>query len=250
MASFSVSSRGLPTVEVEAPNWVAALGLGLHELGKGAGMERLACELLPNGTVIARDIKSGMGFVVQAALEPADDDELIELDDLEPLTEEVEERDDPRSLLEAIESADSTASAASLALTLARELVPCESGAVILEDRGYLRFVSVVGPHARRLIGVRLPAGTGVAGFAIEKQRIVVLDAAHEDPRHCGEVDALTGYTTEQILVVPVKRPEGGGCHGVVELMNLPVGQRFGTEQIAKVKSVARALAERLDQDR
>lgn len=235
-------------MEVEAPNWVAALGLGLQSLEKVAKLERLACEVLPNGTVIARDIKSGTGFVVQEAL-PLDEDDLIELDDLEPLTEELEDHDDPTSLLAALADADSASSAASMALTLARELVPCESGAVILLDRGYLRFVSVVGPHARRLIGVRLPAGTGVAGFAVEKQRTVVLDAAHEDPRHCGEVDALTGYTTEQILVVPVKRPAGRACHGVIELMNLPPGTRFGTEQIAKVKSVAKALADRLDQD-
>lgn len=244
MESFSVSSRGMPTVEVEAPNWVAALGLGLAELGCGAGLERLACEVLPNGTVIARDIKSGVGFVVQTHVV----EELVELDDFEPLTEELDEKEDPSSLLQALGVADSVSSACSLALTLARELVPCESGAVILSDRSYLRFVSVVGPHARRLIGVRLPTGTGVAGFAIEKQRIVVLDAAHEDPRHCGEVDALTGYTTEQILVVPVKRPDGG-CFGVVELMNLPLGQRFSSEHIAKVKSVAQALAQRLAQD-
>lgn len=249
MGSFSVSSRGLPTVEVEAPNWVAALGLGLHELGRDAGLERLACELLPNGTVIARDIKTGMGFVVQNSAPLDDDMDLLELEDLEPLTEELDASEDPGSLLEALASADGATSAASLALTLARELVPCESGAVILEDRGYLRFMSVVGPAARRLMGVRLPSGTGVAGFAIEQQRIVVLDNAHEDPRHCGEVDALTGYTTEQIVVVPIKRPEGAGCHGVLELMNLPNGQHFTPEHIAKLKSVAYSLAERLDQD-
>lgn len=248
MGSYSVSSRGLPTVEVEAPNWVAALGLGLAALDRSNGLERLAAEVLPNGTVIARDIKSGTGFVVQEA-EPVDDDDLMELVDLEPLTEEVDTREDPSSLLEALAEADSATSAASLALTLARELVPCESGAVILLDRGYLRFVSVVGPHARRLIGVRLPAGTGVAGFAVEKQRVVVLDDAQEDPRHCGEVDALTGYTTEQILVVPVKRPEGRTCHGVIELMNLPAGKHFDKEQIGRVKAVAKALADRLDQD-
>lgn len=248
MGSFSVSSSGLPTIEVEAPNWVAALGLGLHELGRADELARLAAELLPNGTVIARDISSGIGFVVQST-EPLEELELLDLDDLEPLTEELDQTEDPGSLLDALARADGPSSAASLALTLARELVPCESGAVILQDRGYLRFVSVVGPAARRLMGVRLPAGTGVAGFAIEQQRIVVLDNAQEDPRHCGEVDALTGYTTQQILVVPVKLPHGAGCHGVIELMNLPSGRRFTTEHIAKLKSVAQSLADRLDQD-
>ncbi len=244
MALYTVSSRGMAAVEVEAPNWVAALGLGLHAHGAGDTLERLACERLPNGTVIARDIKSGQGYVVQA-VDPA---ELVELEELEPLTEE-EERAGPEELLAAIAEADSVSSAASLALTLARERVPCESGAVIIQRGNYLRFVSVVGPHARRLIGVRLPAGTGVAGFAIENQRVVVLDAAHDDPRHCGEVDALTGYTTRQIVVVPIRRPNGGPCHGVIELMNLPPGERFEAEQIAAIKAVAEVLGERLDQD-
>lgn len=245
MSHFSVSSRGSSPVEVEAPNWVAALGLGLEGLGCAADLERLACEMLPNGTVIARDIKTGTGFIVQQVeeLEDAEEIEVLEEVELEPLTEETR-RVDPEALLQAIAEADSRASAASLALTLARELVPAESGAVMLEDRGYLRFVSVVGPSSRRLIGVRLPLGTGVAGFAMEQQRVVVLDDAHEDPRHCGEVDALTGYTTEQIAVVPVIH--GKQCLGVLELMNLDEGGRFGRDEVASMSRVADALAARL----
>ncbi len=248
MGSFSVSSRGLAAVEVEAPNWIAALGLGLEALERAGGLERLACEMLPNGTVIARDVQTGTGFVVQE-VESVDamDGEALELEEveIEPLTDEAD-RENREALLEAIEQADSPASAASLALTLAREHVPAESGAVILEDRGYLRFVSVVGPHSRRLIGVRLPLGTGVAGFAMEKQRVVVLDDAHEDPRHCGEVDALTGYTTEQIAVVPVIA--GDTCFGVLELMNLSPGERFDPDRVKSLRAVADALGTRLHQ--
>lgn len=245
MSAFSISSRGIAAVEVEAPNWIAALGLGLEEMGKSSGLERLACEVLPNGTVIARDIQSGTGYVVQGVYPEAEEEELLEIDEIEPLTDEAEP-ESAEVLLAAIQNADSSASAASLALTLARESLPAESGAVILEDRGYLRFVSVVGPHARRLIGVRLPLGTGVAGFAMEKARVVVLDDAHEDPRHCGEVDALTGYTTEQIAVVPILAE--GVCYGVLELMNLGPGERFDPERVRELRDVAGALAERLAQ--
>lgn len=248
MTHFSISSRGSSPIEVEAPNWVAALGLGLEGLGVAANLERLACEMLPNGTVIARDIKSGTGFVVQQVEELEEIEEIEEIEDLEiePLTDEAKLRTDPDDMIRAIAEADSRASAASLALTLARELVPAESGAVMLEDRGYLRFVSVVGPSSRRLIGVRLPLGTGVAGFAMEQQRVVVLDDAHEDPRHCGEVDALTGYTTEQIAVVPVV--QGTTCFGVLELMNLDDGRRFDRDEVAAMVRVADALAARLAQ--
>jgi len=247
MGCFSISSLGVNAIEVRAPNWIAALGLGLEELGRADSINRLACEVLPNGTVIARDIQSGTGYVVQGVEEP-DETEIpvVELDDLdiEPLTDEEAVEFDLERRLGEIRSADSVSGAASLALTLVRELVPAESGAVILKEKGYLRFISVVGPHARRLMGVRLPLGTGVAGFAMMKKRTVVLDEAHEDPRHCGAVDGLTGYVTKQIAVVPVL--SDGACVGVVELMNLPNGERFENQKIESLRQVADALGDRL----
>src|SRR5688572_14105974 len=74
MRSWSVTARGLAAVEVQGRNWIVALGRGLDELGRADELLRLACEVLPNGTVIARDITSGTGYVVQAVetVEPAE----------------------------------------------------------------------------------------------------------------------------------------------------------------------------------
>jgi GAF domain-containing protein len=134
--------------------------------------------------------------------------------------------------------------ACNLALTYAREEVPAESGAVILQEGSYLRFAAVVGPVARRLRGARLPLGAGVAGYALETRREVVLLDARRDPRHCGEVDALTGYVTRQILVVPVIH--GRKALGVIELMNRQRGDAFSSEDAQLVAGIARVLAERL----
>ncbi|RME24423.1 MAG: GAF domain-containing protein [Deltaproteobacteria bacterium] len=49
---------------MEASNWLAALGEGLGALGRIDMLQRLACELLPNGRVVARDVRTGRGFVV------------------------------------------------------------------------------------------------------------------------------------------------------------------------------------------
>ena len=245
MGSFSVSARGLASVQVKGSNWIVALGSGLEQLGKAAEVARLACEVLPNGTVIARDITTGTGYIVQQVHEEDFDEiEEVEVEELELLPADAimdiaEEVDG----LEGIDGADSVNAACEEALRVARDWVPAESGAIILEDKGYLRFNAVTGPHARKLVGIRLPVGTGVAGFAMEKRRTVVLADAHEDPRHCGEVDALTGYVTKEIAVVPVI------CNdrvlGVLELMNLRTG-RFGNEHVDKLQSVADALGRRL----
>lgn len=247
MRSYSISARGLSAVQVRGANWIMALGSGLELLGRAADVQRLACEVLPNGTVIARDIKSGTGYIVQEVdLEVEDVAPVVE-DEIELLPADAIElvsEDDDEQPFDAIRAADTAIAASHQALEVAREQVGAESGAVILEDKGYLRFSAVTGPHARKLVGVRLPLGTGVAGFAMEKRRSVVVADAREDPRHCGEVDALTGYVTRQIAVVPVLADER--VLGVLELMNLPDGRRFTEDDVNRLAEVAEVLGERL----
>ncbi|MCA9490319.1 MAG: GAF domain-containing protein [Myxococcales bacterium] len=289
MRSWSVTARGLAAVQVQGRNWIVALGRGLEELGRVPDLTRLACEVLPNGTVIARDIATGTGYVVmgmeeaESRPEPAED--TAEAETVEaalPLADEDDDASDEDSLVElplgsadeddeqdgdasvepifelpadaielvedspngAILDAETVSQACQLALDSARRQIPAESGAVILEERGYLRFLAVDGPASRKLVGVRLPLGTGAAGFAMEKRRTVVLANAHEDPRHCGEVDALTGYVTREMCVVPVLH--GDKVLGVLELMNLTSGQRFGDAEIETLTGIASTLAERL----
>jgi hypothetical protein len=302
MRTWSVTARGLASVQVQGRNWIVALGRGLHELGRVDELSRLACEVLPNGTVIARDIATGTGYVVQGVdaptgrvvpesappgggpaptgAEPTSEDGLVTLlpEALVPTDEppaglpdeagaetfgEEDTYEEERTAevivelpadaitelpdegeLAGIDAAETPLMACQLALQQARERVPAESGAVILEERGYLRFSAVAGPASRKLMGVRLPLGTGVAGFAMEKRRTVVLSDAHQDPRHCGEVDALTGYVTREIAVVPVLHDDK--VLGVLELMNLEGGRRFAEADVEHMQAVADALAKRL----
>jgi hypothetical protein len=274
MRTWSVTARGLAAVQVQGRNWIVALGRGLEELGKAEGLARLACEVLPNGTVIARDIATGTGYIVQgvhaaeADLAPVavheDSVPFAPVGGDEDTGQEVSDTADPVTNAEPIfelppeahsgpvttdglgpiDAAETTLLAAQLALKVAQGEVEAESGAVILEERGFLRFVAVGGPASRKLVGVRLPMGTGVAGFAMEKQRTVVLADAHEDDRHCGEVDSLTGYITREILVVPIVWT--GRVLGVLEVMNLPAGRRFTEAQAVRMRDIADALARRL----
>lgn len=232
MRTFTVSSRGRDPVQVEGPNWLVALGEGLARYGAADGLARLACEVLPNGTVIARDISSGTGWVVQTL----DDD-----------GEEDPPEAQPRSPLEphlvVLREATSVASACGAALTAAEQLVPgAESGAVILRERGYLRFLAVSGPAAAQLRGVRLPLDAGVAGVVVSTGRAVVVDDAREDRRHCGDVDALTGYQTQGLAAVPVGTEP---TRGVLELLNRPGS--FSREDLKQLGALGDALAGALE---
>ncbi|HCH63415.1 MAG: hypothetical protein CL927_03770 [Deltaproteobacteria bacterium] len=71
---FVVSARGGASAEVVAPNWLAALGFGLDRLGTVGSIDRLACEVLMNGTVLVRDARTGEGYVVRPLGGPAPTD--------------------------------------------------------------------------------------------------------------------------------------------------------------------------------
>ncbi len=206
----------------------------------------LACEVLPNGTVIAMDIDAGDRYVIQPSGGPevpevASDVADTEVLEVEPLSDEEYEVVDPR---EQILEARTIVMAGQVALGLAVQSIPSESGAVIIEERGNLRFVAVYGPMARRLQGARLSWGAGVAGVAMEQRKVIVLRDARGDPRHLGQVDELTGYVTEAIVVVPIASE--AHVYGVIELLNPPGGGGYTGEEIERLQVLADLLAERL----
>lgn len=64
MGAWKVST-GRASVEVEATNWLAALGSAVSELGLGSGaLGRLVCTVNPDGTASAFDPSSGTRFEV------------------------------------------------------------------------------------------------------------------------------------------------------------------------------------------
>ncbi len=231
MAFYSVSSRGLDTIELQADNWIIALGQGLAKYGRDEAIERMACENLGNGTVIVRDIKSGAGYIVSETVAAAP----------EP---EPPSRNEMRMAIDAIRDAASLEDACELALGLAQEFVPGESGSVLLKVDEFLKFVAVSGPKAEQLVGARIPLDQGVAGVCIQQGRPLVLGRASNDPRHFSAVDQHTGYDTRQIACVPIQHD--GEIFGVLEILNLPEGDNFGRVYIESMRAVGDLLATRI----
>jgi hypothetical protein len=234
---------------------VTALGLGLEHYEAIEGIERLACEVLPNGTVIARDIATGTGFIVREAEQPVEEaeqgpheEEFETVAEPSPPTEDEPEEQRVSERLVRIASAESRGKACQAALVLARKVVTAESGAVILQDGDSMRFFAAAGPQAGKLIGARLPSETGIAGFCMRQKRSLVLDDAASDPRHCGDLDRLTGYVTHTLACVPVMHADR--CFGVIEMINLPERSTFSRKAMAELSAIAQALGERLERHR
>lgn len=270
MSLFQVSIRGETAATVEAVNWITALGLGLDRLGVGHPIDRLACEVLANGTVIARDARSGHAFLVQpvganGAGRPNPEDEdtqvfVMEAEGDDP-SEEVDlgvfmsgDEEDTElhservnvALVARVRSAPSTALAWQAALEAAQELVPSESGAALrVEPDGQLRFVGASGPHGKKVAAMAIPGGAGIAGFCVERAAALLVRNPYRDPRFFPEVDRATGYSTRAVLCVPVMGTNG--VLGCLELLNPPEMQSFSRAHLATLESVAAALAARLE---
>lgn len=254
---FRISSRQHGVVEVRAANWLIALGEGLALLGVVDGLDRVACEVLMNGTTLVRDVRRGHGYIVQplqgndpaAEGRPQGDASPNEhLDDTEdagamPLQQ------GPNPLLaewiERIHSARDRRTAVRLAVQGAMALVPAESGTMLLEQPdATLLFAVVAGPEAHKLRNVTLPAGTGVAGFCVDHAVALTVTDPYRDQRFYREVDARTGYRTRSLLCAPVAVAHR--VYGCLELINAPGTAGFSTVGLDDATRIADTLAARL----
>ena len=78
----------------------------------------------------------------------------------------------------------------------------------LVEDAA-LHYVAADGAGADVIVGTRLAAGRGIAGFvAATGQSLTVRDPA-ADPRHARDVSAATGYTPAVIQCLPVDGRDG-----------------------------------------
>ena len=77
---------------------------------------------------------------------------------------------------------------------------------------------------------IRLPTGTGVAGWAVQNDQLVNISDAYQDHRFNPEVDHQTGFKTRSILCGPVKNLMGE-IIGVIQVINKKTGIFDSTDE-------------------
>lgn len=86
-------------------------------------------------------------------------------------------------------------------------------------DDGGLVYVAADGEGAEEIVGTRLPAGQGLAGFAATSGQSLAIDRVQDDPRFAHEVAQATGYLPTSLLVVPVTA-DNGTTLGVLSVLD------------------------------
>jgi signal transduction histidine kinase len=105
-------------------------------------------------------------------------------------------------------------------LVLAAQLVEAESASLIVSDRarGCLVIVMPTGPGAQAVRDLEVPLGSGIAGLVHDSGRSVICNDPAHDPRFFAGIDMASGYTTRQLLCVPLTVK--GRRLGAIEVIN------------------------------
>jgi GAF domain-containing protein len=93
---------------------------------------------------------------------------------------------------------------------VARAIFAARASSVFLldEDADELVFEAVAGEGADSLIGQRIPASTGVAGWVLVTRQPLVLEDVGKDPRFARDVAESTGYVPQGLMCVPLLHEE------------------------------------------
>jgi GAF domain-containing protein len=110
---------------------------------------------------------------------------------------------------------------------VARAIFGAQAASIMLydEDAEALEFAAVSGAGADTLVGRRIPAATGVAGWVLAtRQPITIEDVAH-DPRFASDVASSTGYVPKGLMSAPLLH--GERALGVLSVLDRPQRVQF-----------------------
>ncbi|UCD20212.1 MAG: diguanylate cyclase [candidate division WOR-3 bacterium] len=113
----------------------------------------------------------------------------------------------------------------------AADLINAEGWSVLLlnERKNELVFEAASGKAGKKLLGMRLKIGQGVAGWVARYGKSLIVPDVSKDPRFYSGVDRKTKFTTKSVLCVPMKSRDR--IIGVVEVVNKIGGEPFTQDE-------------------
>lgn len=122
----------------------------------------------------------------------------------------------------------------------AARLVDAERATIFLIDeaRGELWSKVALGEEERE---IRVPIGAGIAGSVAQTGKAITLNDPYADPRFNQEIDRRTGFTTRNLLTVPMTNADGRRL-GVFQVLNKRGGP-FGVHDVETLGELAKAVA-------
>ncbi|WP_170065471.1 GAF domain-containing sensor histidine kinase [Abditibacterium utsteinense] len=129
-------------------------------------------------------------------------------------------------------------------LIIAMETVGASAGSLQMHDaaRDHLVFRYVVGAASEQLLGFSIPASQGISGRVFRSGKSDIVSDAQSKPDFNRDVDAQTGYTTQSMATVPIKRP-GASPIGVMQILNFSESYDHYDLEVLEVIAAQAAIA-------
>jgi signal transduction histidine kinase len=148
-------------------------------------------------------------------------------------TDSLAQRDHMAALLALQEVARDLAAELDLEILLERivdaavAVVRASAGSLLIWDAlsNDLVFTVARGGGGQALIGRRMPAYKGIAGWVLANHRSAIVHQVRQDPRFFGAIDESLGFRTSSLLAVPLIAK--GQAIGVLEVLNQASGRPF-----------------------
>lgn len=122
---------------------------------------------------------------------------------------------------------------------LTRSLFGARACSIMSYDPGSreLIFEAVAGEGADTLVGRRISARTGLAGWALASEEPIAVSDVRHDPRFAREVAEETGYVPTAITVYPLLHDEGS--LGVLNVLDQSASERVGLADMEALGRIA-----------
>ncbi|MDX1960772.1 MAG: SpoIIE family protein phosphatase [Leptospiraceae bacterium] len=104
-----------------------------------------------------------------------------------------------------------------------------------------LEFYVSRGEKSESLLSLHVPRGKGIAGYVMETRESIIVNDAQNDPRLYKDIDAKVGYTTKNLVCVPML--SRGEFIGVIETVNSLDRDYFDESDLATLTNIAEISA-------
>ena len=130
---------------------------------------------------------------------------------------------------------------------VARAIFGAKAASVFLldEEAEELVFEAVAGEGEGELIGMRFPAGTGVAGWVLTTRQPLIVDDLSADTRWSRSAAESTGYVPKSMMAVPLLVEER--ALGVLNVLDRPPESRVRLAEVDLLGLFANQAAIALD---
>jgi GAF domain-containing protein len=115
---------------------------------------------------------------------------------------------------------------------VARSIFSAKASSILLldEDTDELVFEAVVGEGEGELLGVRFPAGHGIAGWVLATRTPLIIEDVRNDPRFASDVAEDTGYVPSGLMAAPLLHEDR--ALGVLEVLDRPEQEVFSLAEM------------------